>query len=160
MYPQKYSMLRIYTDGSCSPNPGRGGWGVYCLTDRATLEACDGKLKTTNNEMEMMAFLQGLELIGSETDVIIFTDSKYVMNEVGERVRNGRVSGWLVGQMRNGWRSGKGEIKNVGLWRRIVHEISSRKLTFQIQWVKGHSGDFGNERADTLANLGRSKTTI
>lgn len=147
--------LRIYTDGSCSPNPGRGGWGVLCVTERMHIEAWGGKLKTTNNEMEMTAFLQALDLIGHETDVIIYTDSKYVMQEVGERVRHGRVSGWLVGQMRNGWQSGKGPMKNADLWRRIVNEISSRNLTFKIQWVRGHNGDLGNERADRLANLGR-----
>lgn len=119
------------------------------------MEACDGCANTTNNIMEMTAFYKSLELLGKGKNKI-YTDSKYVMNEVGSNIVNGRITGWLVGQRRRGWVGGSGKpIQNLKLWKEIVSYIELNKLTFIVEWVKGHSDNLGNERADQLANRGR-----
>lgn len=145
-------MIEIYTDGSCSPNPGRGGWGVVCYVNNLIFEDWGGREKATNNEMEMWAFYQSFQFVPDNKKVIIYTDSKYVLGEIGESVKNGTFTkkAWLPNQIIT-----NKKIKNAKLWRTIYETITTQKLSFELQWVKGHSDSIGNIRADELANLGR-----
>ena len=151
----------IYTDGSCSPNPGPGGWGLYCqyYVDgkiKHIFEGCDGLRKTTNNVMEITGVYEALKMIGKKGTTTIYTDSSYVVNEIGGDIVDGKITGWLVGQRRRGWMgSGDKPIANLELWKEIVEYIEANNLTFSLKWVKGHEGNLGNERADFLANKGR-----
>lgn len=164
------NLLHIYTDGSCSPNPGDGGWGIIIIGKKTCpltstpikyyFENWGGKKNTTNNEMEMTAFYEALQWVGDEK-TIIYTDSKYVMGEVGENIKNGVISGWLVKQIKNGYKTSNDKpIQNVELWKKIVKYIEEHKLTFEVKWVRGHDGNLFNERADDLANLGRKELNI
>ena len=134
----------MYTDGACRGNPGPGGWGVVLRYKGKEKSLHGGEAETTNNRMEMMAAIQGLESLTRPCKVKLTTDSKYVMQGITE---------WIVGWKKNGWKnSAKQPVKNVDLWQRLdqarsVHEV-------QWCWVKGHSGHPENERADELANLG------
>jgi ribonuclease HI len=134
----------MYTDGACRGNPGPGGWGVVLRYKGKERTLHGGEAETTNNRMEMMAAIQGLESLTRPCKVKLTTDSKYVMQGITE---------WIVGWKKNGWKnSAKQPVKNVDLWQRLdqarnVHEV-------QWCWVKGHSGHPENERADELANLG------
>ncbi|HIE77919.1 MAG TPA: ribonuclease HI [Candidatus Thioglobus sp.] len=133
----------IYTDGGCRGNPGIGGWGVWLR-----YEGYDKKIKgsadsTTNNRMELTAAIRGLEAIKStEIAIDLYTDSKYVMNGINE---------WIVSWKSKGWKtSSKKTVKNVDLWKQLDDLNESHDVTWH--WVKGHSGDEGNEIADSLAN--------
>lgn len=133
----------IYTDGGCRGNPGIGGWGVWLR-----YEGYDKKIKgsadsTTNNRMELTAAIRGLEAIKSkEIAIDLYTDSKYVMNGINE---------WIVSWKSKGWKtSSKKTVKNVDLWKQLDNLNESHDVTWH--WVKGHSGDEGNEIADSLAN--------
>lgn len=137
-------IVEMYTDGACRGNPGPGGWGVVLRYKGKEKSLHGGEAETTNNRMEMMAAIQGLESLTRPCKVKLTTDSKYVMQGITE---------WIVGWKKNGWKnSAKQPVKNVDLWQRLdqarsVHEV-------QWCWVKGHSGHPENERADELANLG------
>lgn len=133
----------IYTDGGCRGNPGIGGWGVWLR-----YEGYDKKIKgsadsTTNNRMELTAAIRGLEAIKSkEIAIDLYTDSKYVMNGINE---------WIVSWKSKGWKtSSKKTVKNVDLWKQLDDLNESYDVSWY--WVKGHSGDEGNEVADSLAN--------
>jgi len=137
------SRIVIYTDGGCRGNPGIGGWGVWLR-----YEGYDKKIKgsadsTTNNRMELTAAIRGLEAIKSkEIAIDLYTDSKYVMNGINE---------WIVSWKSKGWKtSSKKTVKNVDLWKQLDDLNESHDVTWH--WVKGHSGDEGNEIADSLAN--------
>jgi ribonuclease HI len=136
-------IVEIYTDGACKRNPGPGGWGV--------LLRCQGKEKTlfgaephtTNNRMELLAAIKGLEALKKPSTVHLYTDSKYV--------RQGMVE-WLAQWKRNHWRNSKKEpVKNADLWQEL--DALAHAHTIQWHWVKGHSGHPDNEKADALANL-------
>ena len=122
-------------------------------------EGCAGSRTTTNNIMEITGVYEALKMIPTGSTAIattIFTDSSYVVNEIGGDVTDGKITGWLVGQRRRGWMgSGDKPIANKELWKEIVEYIEANKLTFSLKWVKGHEGNLGNERADFLANKGR-----
>ena len=134
----------IYTDGACRGNPGPGGWGALIKFDSMEKEIFGGKNDTTNNQMELLAAIEGLAALKEPCSVEIFTDSKYVMDGITQ---------WIKNWKKNNWRTAaKKEVKNKELWQKLDHLISKHQV--QWCWVKGHSGDAGNETADLLANKG------
>jgi len=138
----------IYTDGACSGNPGPGGWGVVLRYGDAVKELHGGDPSTTNNRMELMAAITALETLTRPVPVQLYTDSKYVLDGITK---------WLPGWQRNGWQTAaKKPVKNADLWKRLAAAMERHQVTWQ--WVKGHNGDPGNERADELARLGITET--
>jgi len=137
----------IYTDGACKGNPGPGGWGVLLRAhDGNERELCGGELGTTNNRMEMMAVIQALKALKRPCEVQLHLDSQYVLKGVTE---------WLAGWKARGWKTASREpVKNVDLWQQLDALVSLAGHQIAWQWVKGHAGDPGNERADALANRG------
>ena len=133
--------INIYTDGACSGNPGPGGWGaILCWNDHEK-ELSGGEDETTNNRMEMMAVIKGLEALKKDSEVTIYTDSKYVKQGAEE---------WLEGWKARGWKSAsKKPVKNQDLWEQIDSLLNTHSVTFI--WVKGHAGHEMNERVDKLA---------
>jgi ribonuclease HI len=137
--------VEIYTDGACSGNPGPGGWGAVLRYGAHVRELRGGEgPSTTNNRMEMMAAIQALESLTRPSTVRIHTDSTYL--------RNG-VTSWVAGWQRNGWLTkARTPVKNADLWQRLTAAVEPHQVEWL--WVKGHAGDPGNERADTLAGIG------
>jgi ribonuclease HI len=134
----------IYTDGACSGNPGPGGWGAVLQYNGTEKELHGGEPTTTNNRMELMAAIQALEALNRPTNVTLYTDSKYLLDGITK---------WIKGWQRNGWKTAaKQPVKNADLWRRLTEAKESHDIDWQ--WVKGHAGDAGNERADELARRG------
>ncbi|WP_078281739.1 ribonuclease HI [Mycobacteroides franklinii] len=137
----------VYTDGGASPNPGPGGWGVVIRYDGKTLELRGGELDATNNTMELTAAIKALEAVPYHLPVTMRVDSQYV--------KNGAMD-WHRGWMARGWCTSDGKpVANRVLWERLLTLAEGRDIEWQ--WVKGHSGDVGNERADELATLGRAE---
>jgi ribonuclease HI len=133
----------IYTDGACSGNPGPGGWGSVLMYNGHRRELSGGERETTNNRMEMMAVIQALETLKRPCEVVIHTDSTYVMKGMTE---------WLAGWKSRGWKTAsKQPVKNVDLWERLDEAVTRHRVDWR--WVKGHSGVPENERADELARL-------
>ena len=134
----------MYTDGACSGNPGPGGWGAVLMSGDHRKELFGGEAETTNNRMEMMAVIRGVEALKRDCEVDIHTDSTYVMKGMTE---------WLEGWKQRGWRTAsKKAVKNVDLWQRLEQVLDGHKVNWY--WVKGHSGVTGNELADELARRG------
>lgn len=136
-------MNRIYTDGACSGNPGRGGWAAILDPDTGeTHEISGSEPATTNNRMELRAAIEALRMWPGEA--LVISDSQYLVNG---------AKSWLPGWKRKGWRLAKGNhpIKNRDLWEALDAEIQKRPVTWQ--WVRGHNGDLFNERCDRLANI-------
>ena len=134
----------IYTDGACRGNPGPGGWGVLIKFESAEKEIFGGQPDTTNNQMELSAAIEGLAALKEPCSVELFTDSKYVMDG---------ITLWIQNWKKNNWRTAaKKDVKNKELWQKLDQLISQHRV--QWHWVKGHSGDVGNETADLLANKG------
>jgi len=136
------STVEIFTDGACRGNPGPGGWGVL-LRYRGNEKQLKGAEKeTTNNRMELMAAIVGLESLTRNTAVKLTTDSTYVKNGIND---------WIHNWKRNGWKTAaKKPVKNVDLWQRLDKAIAAHEVNWA--WVKGHSGHRENEMADQLAN--------
>lgn len=136
--------VELYTDGACRGNPGPGGWGVLLRAKGQEREICGGALATTNNRMELMAAIQGLEALTRPCTVAVYTDSEYLRKGIGE---------WLPRWKATGWRtSARKPVKNEDLWRRL--EAAAERHRIEWHWVKGHAGHAENERADALANRG------
>jgi ribonuclease HI len=134
----------IYTDGACRGNPGPGGWGALIKFESAEKEIFGGQPDTTNNQMELSAAIEGLAALKEPCSVELFTDSKYVMDGITQ---------WIQNWKKNNWRTAaKKDVKNKELWQKLDQLISQHRV--QWHWVKGHSGDEGNEIADLLANKG------
>ena len=132
----------MYTDGACRGNPGPGGWGALITFEDSTKEVFGGKLDVTNNQMELSAAIEGLAALKEPCNVDLFTDSKYVMDGITQ---------WIHNWKKNNWRTAaKKDVKNKELWQRLDELINFHLV--QWHWVKGHSGDEGNEMADLLAN--------
>ena len=132
--------IEIYTDGACSGNPGRGGYGIVMKVPEKNYEKrfSKGFRLTTNNRMELMAVIVALEKLKSlDNDIHIFTDSKYVSDAINQKW----IYGWIKKDFKN--------VKNPDLWRRLVPLLKTHKTTFH--WVKGHAGHVENEICDQLA---------
>lgn len=134
----------IYTDGACRGNPGRGGWGVILSYKATVKELYGGDKDTTNNRMELMAAIQALEALTKPCSVQLYSDSSYVLKGITEWMPNWKKRGWKT--------AARHPVKNVDLWQRLDTAIAKHNIEWK--WVKGHSGDKGNDRADALANLG------
>ncbi|QPF76668.1 ribonuclease HI [Roseateles sp. DAIF2] len=136
--------VTIYTDGACKGNPGPGGWGVYMHNGTKAKELWGGEAATTNNRMELMAAIKALEFFPTRRRLTIHSDSKLLISGMTE---------WLPGWVARGWKKAKGDtVENLALWQRLYTLAAQHDVSWR--WVKGHAGDPGNERADTLANLG------
>jgi len=142
-------IVHIYTDGACIGNPGPGGWGAELRWNEHVKEIHGGERHTTNNRMEMMAAIMALEGLKRPIKARIHTDSQYL--------RNG-ITKWIKTWRRNGWRTAdKQPVKNVELWQRLEAAIERHEVHWV--WVRGHAGNPGNERADTLARIGAEEAT-
>ena len=134
--------LDIYTDGACSGNPGPGGYGVVMLYKNQRKELSEGFKKTTNNRMEVLAVIKGLEALKIPCQVTLYSDSKYVVDAV--------TKGWVKKWKANNWiKADKKKALNVDLWERLLMLLDKHKVIFV--WVKGHADNVENERCDFLA---------
>ncbi len=134
----------MYTDGACKGNPGKGGWGVWMQYKTHEKELYGGELQTTNNRMELMAAIQGLETLNRSCEVDLYTDSKYLMDG---------ISKWIIDWKQRNWKTKrKQDVKNIDLWKRL--DLATARHEINWCWVKGHSGNAGNDKADNLANQG------
>lgn len=137
----------IYTDGACSGNPGPGGYGTILVhTDSDGIkhekELSEGFKCVTNNQMELMAVIVGLEALKKTCSVTLYSDSKYVVDAFNNH--------WIEGWIKKGWKTaGKSPVKNVDLWKRLLKAKENHDVEFI--WVKGHAGHEYNERCDLLA---------
>lgn len=134
----------IYTDGACRRNPGPGGWGVILRYKGIEKELFGGEAHTTNNRMELMAAIQGLEALKRPSQVTLTSDSQYLLKGITE---------WLPNWIRKNWLTATRQpVKNVDLWKRLAAAQDTHAVEWC--WIKGHSGHPENERADQLANKG------
>ena len=137
-------IVEVFTDGACRGNPGPGGWGVLLRYGETEKELYGGEAETTNNRMELMAAIQGLETLNRECKVILTTDSEYVRKGITE---------WMANWKKRGWKTAsKQPVKNKDLWQRLDKAASEHQVEWH--WVRGHTGHPENERADELANKG------
>jgi len=134
----------IYTDGACKGNPGPGGWGVLILLENEQIELSGGSKETTNNQMELTAVIKALNFFEKKIKVDLYTDSKYVMDGISDYIKKWKINGWQT--------ANKKPVKNMNLWK-ILDELNNLH-DINWNWVKGHSGNPENEKADALANLG------
>lgn len=138
------SIVEIWTDGACKGNPGPGGWGALLRSGTKERELYGGAPNTTNNRMELTAVIEALAALKRPCDVVVHTDSQYVKLGITE---------WLQQWERRGWKTAdRKPVKNIELWQQLDQQV--RRHRIQWRWVRGHSGDPGNERADALANRG------
>ncbi|PCI04689.1 MAG: ribonuclease HI [Hyphomicrobiales bacterium] len=136
--------VQIWTDGSCSGNPGPGGWGALMRFGDHEKELCGGADDTTNNRMELQAAIESLKALKKQCHVDLYTDSQYV---------RGGITGWIKNWKKNGWRTAnKKPVKNIELWQALEEALSHHEVEWH--WVKGHNGHPENERADELARQG------
>ena len=137
--------IKVYTDGSCRGNPGPGGWGVYIQLNDEEKDLYGGNPETTNNQMEMQAALEALKYLKDKNEVIeLYTDSNYLRQGITEWIHKWKLNNWRT--------AAKKPVANRDLWIEISD--LNEKMNVHWNWVKGHAGDPGNERADQLANLG------
>ncbi len=134
--------VKIATDGACKGNPGPGGWGALIRMGAREKEISGGEKLTTNNRMELLAAIRGLQALNRPCRVTLVTDSVYVKDGITK---------WIHGWQRNNWRTAaKQPVKNVELWQELLEAVKPHRIEWT--WVKGHAGDPDNERADTLAS--------
>ncbi|MEO0368446.1 MAG: ribonuclease HI [Pseudomonadota bacterium] len=138
------TQLVVYTDGACRGNPGPGGWGALLLFGDQRKEIYGGEQNTTNNRMELTAAIKALETLNRSCSLTLYTDSQYVRKGITE---------WIDNWKRRNWKTAsKQAVKNADLWRVLDELVQIHEVSWV--WVKGHSGDEGNEAADQLANRG------
>ncbi|MBT8079541.1 MAG: ribonuclease HI [Gammaproteobacteria bacterium] len=136
--------VKIYTDGACRGNPGPGGWGVLLESGKHRKTMHGGEHETTNNRMELTAAIRALDALNGSQDVILHTDSKYLLDG---------INSWIDGWKKRGWKtSARKPVKNQDLWKALDELVAQHDIEWI--WVKGHAGDPGNEMADMLANQG------
>tara|TARA_B100002052_G_scaffold80488_1_gene73604 strand:- start:321 stop:764 length:444 start_codon:yes stop_codon:yes gene_type:complete len=135
-------LIYIYTDGACRGNPGPGGWGALLQYEEYKKEINGFSLLTTNNIMELTAVIESLKLIKFPSEIVITTDSTYVKNGINDWIHSWKSKGWKT--------ANKKPVKNKELWQKL--DNLSNLHTIEWKWVRGHTGHFGNERADQLAN--------
>jgi len=134
----------MFTDGACRGNPGKGGWGVLLRYGDSEKSLHGGEAMSTNNRMELTAVIKGLEALSKSCQVLVTTDSKYVLTGITEWIHNWKRRNWKT--------ASKKPVLNVDLWQRLDELVAQH--TVEWEWVKGHSGHAENEIADQLANLG------
>jgi ribonuclease HI len=137
-------MYEIFTDGACSGNPGPGGWGALINGPDGENELTGGAADTTNNRMELQAAIEALKSLPTGSAVTLTTDSTYVKDGITSWIKNWKARGWKT--------AAKKPVKNVDLWQNLDAECARHQVNWQ--WVKGHAGHAGNERADELARRG------
>ena len=134
--------VTLYTDGACSGNPGPGGYGAILVYGKTEKELSGGEPLTTNNRMELLAAIVGLEALKEACDVRLVSDSKYLVDAV--------TKGWLDQWQANGWKKAdRKPVLNPDLWKRLLAQLDRHSVTFE--WIKGHAGHPFNERCDALA---------
>ena len=134
--------VELYTDGACRGNPGRGGWGAILVYNGKEKELSGGEKLTTNNRMELMAAIAGMEALKEPCEIILTSDSKYLVDAINQ--------GWLDSWKKRAWKKAdRSDVLNVELWQRIDELLAIHKVTFV--WVHGHTGHPYNERCDKLA---------
>ena len=133
--------LKIYTDGACSGNPGKGGWAAIILDDSNQSSISGGESNTTNNRMELMAPIMALKKVRKKSEITIFTDSKYVKDGITDWIKKWKVNNWKS--------SNKKPVKNKDLWIKLDTVCLRHKVTWK--WVKAHSGNKYNNLVDELA---------
>ena len=137
------SPVEIFTDGACSGNPGPGGWGALLRAKGQEKELSGGEAETTNNRMELTAAIRALEALTRPCAVILYTDSKYMMDGVQQ---------WMPAWKARGWKTAdKKPVKNQDLWQELDSQVQRHSVKFI--WVKGHAGHAKNERVDEIARL-------
>lgn len=139
----KAKAVEIHSDGACLGNPGPGGWACLLRHEKKERELSGGEILTTNNRMELMAAIQGLEALKSSCNVSLYSDSQYVLKGIKE---------WMPNWIKRGWKNSAGEpVKNQDLWQRLQQAASIHHVSWH--WVKGHNGHPDNERVDELARV-------
>ncbi len=142
MGEKKKKNVDIYTDGACSGNPGKGGWGAVLVYGNTEKEISGGNSDTTNNRMELTAVIEALKMLKMPCNVTLTTDSKYVCDAINQQ--------WVYSWKKNGWKKAdKKPALNVDLWEELLPLLEIHNVTFN--WVKGHNGHPYNERCDSLA---------
>ena len=137
----------LYTDGACSGNPGKGGWGAILFYNGIKKEISGSEENTTNNRMELTAVIKGLEALKEPCKVDIYSDSAYVVNAF--------LQNWVGSWQNNGWKSSKGKVLNIDLWQRLLQLVSIHSVSWHK--VKGHADNEYNNRCDSLARSEISK---
>lgn len=144
-------LVKIYTDGACSGNPGPGGWGAVLEYNGRRKELSGGEPNTTNNRMELTAAIKALEVLKEQCRVVITSDSKYLVDAVEK--------GWAVSWRKRGWMRGRNQpAQNPDLWERLLGLLELHEVSFV--WIKGHNGHIENERCDELAVSEASKFKV
>ncbi len=139
--------IKIYTDGACLGNPGRGGWGAILLYKEHQKKISGHEKETTNNRMEMRAVIEALRSLKKSAPAIIYTDSKYVMDGITK---------WIFNWKKNNWRTAdRKPVKNADLWQELDEEVVKHQLEWV--WGKGHAGNHYNEMVDELARAAAEK---
>jgi ribonuclease HI len=140
--PAELPIVAIFTDGACKGNPGPGGWGALLRMGETEKELSGGEAQTTNNRMELMAAIRGLQALKRPCRVTLTTDSRYVMDGLTK---------WIHGWRRNGWKTAdKKPVKNADLWQELLAAAAPHQIDWK--WVKGHAGHAENEQVDQLAS--------
>lgn len=134
--------VQIFTDGACKGNPGKGGWGTLLRMGEVEKELSGSERETTNNRMELMAAIKGLEALKQPCQITLHTDSRYVLDGITK---------WVFGWQKKGWKTADNKpVKNEDLWRALIAAARPHKIEWV--WVKGHGGHPENERVDKLAS--------
>jgi ribonuclease HI len=134
--------VEIFTDGACKGNPGPGGWGAILRMGHHQKELSGGEAATTNNRMEMTAVIRALNALTERCDVVVHTDSRYVIDGMTK---------WIEGWKRKGWiNASRQPVRNADLWHDLIEAAQRHRVAWE--WVRGHSGHVENERADRLAS--------
>jgi len=138
--------ITIYTDGGCDPNPGPGGWAVVILSPEGTREFSGADPETTNNRMELTAAIQSLNSVHTPSEIMLFTDSQYLKRGIEE---------WMPRWLAKNWRGKSGPVANQDLWKALLAAAKPHTITWH--WLRGHTGDTHNSRADWLVRQARRK---